>query len=108
MKTCPHCGTIFPDKENKCPHCGTFYWEPGKEAPPDSDNEKDENGCSVLFLIPLFVGLGVTAVLILLGFFSNLLIHFENNQMKILWIGISAALGYGIFRLLKKIRKKIH
>jgi hypothetical protein len=70
------------------------------------DENEDKNGCSVLFILPLVVGIGVTAILILLGFFSNLLIHFENNQMKIVWIGISAALGYTIFRLLKKIKKK--
>jgi len=106
MKTCPHCGAIFPDKENKCPGCGTFYWEPGKDTPSFMEKDEDKNGCSVLFILPLTVGIGVTAVLILLGFFSNLLIHFENNQMKIVWIGISAALGYAIFRLLKKIKKK--
>lgn len=108
MKICPHCGTNFPEKENKCPSCGTFYWEPGKDIPAVTDNVEDKNGCSVLFLIPLVVGLGVTFVLILLGFFSNLFIHFESNQTKIAWIGISAVLGYIIFRLLKKIKKKLN
>ncbi|MBN2244929.1 MAG: zinc ribbon domain-containing protein [Candidatus Aminicenantes bacterium] len=106
MKACPHCGTNIPDKENKCPNCGTFYWEPGKDTPLFNGHEEEKNGCSVLFLIPLVVGLGVTAVLVLLGFISNLLIDFENNQMKIVWIGISSVLGYVIFRLLKKIKKK--
>jgi len=105
MKTCPHCGTIFPDKENKCPGCGSFYWEPGKELPSSRNEYEDKNGCSVLFILPLMVGIGVTAILILLGFFSHLFIHFESNQMKIVWIGISAALGYVIFRLLNKLKK---
>jgi len=106
MKVCPHCGSNIPDKENKCPRCGTIYWEPGKDIPLVKENEEEKNGCSVLFFIPLVVGLGVTVVLILLGFFSNLLINFENNQMKIVWIGISSLLGYVIFRLLKKNKKK--
>ena len=108
MKICPHCNSKIPDTESRCPSCGALYWEPdlNKALVPDETQTEKEQGCLSLLLLPFFLSLAVTASLICAGFLINLIIHFENNQIKIVWIGSSFLLGFLIYLLVYKIKVK--
>jgi len=108
MKICPYCSSSIPEKEEKCPFCGAVYWEPDQ----NKINEKIEikereegRGCISLFLVPLFLSIGVAAFLIIAGVVINIIVHFESNQIKIVWIVSSFLVGLAIYLLLSKIKK---
>jgi len=109
MKICPYCSQEIPNQATKCPSCGAVYWEPEqdklKETIETSESEEGR-GCLSLFLVPLFLAIGVAAFLITAGFAINLVVHFESNQVKIIWIGSSLLVGFAIYLLLSKIRKQ--
>lgn len=107
MKTCPYCGQEFPIKESKCPSCGAEYWEPNQPAGLDESRDQQEEGCLSIFLLPFLISLAATAILIFVGFLVNMIAHFEENQIKIIWIGSSLVLGFIFFILVSKIKKKI-
>ncbi|MBN1224545.1 MAG: hypothetical protein JXB23_14950 [Candidatus Aminicenantes bacterium] len=107
MKTCPYCGRSFHDSEAGCPACGAPYWEANRSSSADSSPSPDEDqGCFTIILIQLLVALGFAAFLILLGFLINLIVHFEANQVKIVWIGTSLLFGGLLSLLIKKFRKR--
>ncbi len=109
MKICPYCGQEIPNQETKCPSCGAVYWEPEQNKLNEKIETKEgeeEQGCLCLFLVPLFLSIGVAAFLITAGFAINLMVHFESNQVKIIWIGSSLLVGFALYFLLSKIRKQ--
>jgi uncharacterized membrane protein YvbJ len=109
MKKCPYCNSSIPENEEKCPSCGKVYWEPGqnklKEQTETKESEEDR-GCLSLLLVPLFLSIGAAAFLIAAGFAINLVVHFESNQVKIIWIGSSFLVGFVLYFLLAKIKKQ--
>ncbi len=108
MKICPYCNSSIPEKKEKCPSCGAVYWEPEQNKLNEKieiKEGKEEPGCLCLFLVPLFLSIGVVAFLITAGFAINLLVHFESNQVKIIWIGSSLLVGFALYLILSKIRK---
>ncbi|NIM59741.1 MAG: hypothetical protein GTO16_12500 [Candidatus Aminicenantes bacterium] len=109
MKVCPYCNSSIPEKEENCPSCGKVYWEPEqnklKETVEIKESE-EQRGCLSLFLVPLTLAIGVAAFLITAGFIVNLVVHFESNQVKIIWIGSSLLVGFAIYLLFSKIRKQ--
>ncbi|NIO48056.1 MAG: hypothetical protein GTN73_01255 [Candidatus Aminicenantes bacterium] len=109
MKICPYCNSSIPEKEEKCPSCGAAYWEPEQdklEKTVETQESEEGRGCLSLFLVPLFLAIGVAALLIAAGFAVNLVVHFESNQVKIIWIGSSLLAGIAIYLLLSKIKKQ--
>ena len=109
MKTCPYCGTTIPEKNVRCPSCQADYWEPNQSLQEDLKPalpEQEEKGCLPILMLPVFLSAAVTAALILCGFIINLLVHFESNQIKILWIGISCLMGLIFFRITKRLKKE--
>jgi hypothetical protein len=96
MKICPYCNSSIPEKEEKCQLKETVETKESEEG----------RGCLSLFLVPLFLAIGVAAFLITAGFAINLVVHFESNQVKIIWIGSSLLVGFAIYLLLSKIRKQ--
>jgi len=100
MKICPYCNSSIPKQEVKCPSCGAVYWEPNQNIIKDRDETKENEegrGCFSLLLLPLFLSIAVAAFLILAGTVINIIIHFENNQIIIVWIGASLLVGLAIY-----------
>jgi len=109
MKICPYCNSSIPEKKEKCPSCGAAYWEPEQNKLNEKIETKEGEegrGCLCLFFVPLFLSIGVAAFLITAGFAINLMVHFEGNQVKIIWIGSSLLVGFALYLLLSKIRKQ--
>lgn len=108
MKICPYCSSSIPEKEEKCPSCGAVYWEPGQNKIKEKIEIKEEKGqgCLSLFLVPLFLSIGVAAFLIIAGVAINIMVHFESNQIKIIWIASSLLVGLAIYFLLSKLKKQ--
>lgn len=109
MKICPYCSSSIPEKEEKCPFCGAVYWEPDQNKIKEKIEIKESEegrGCLSLFLVPLFLSIGVAAFLIIAGVVINIIVHFESNQIKIVWIVSSFLVGLAIYLLLSKIKKK--
>jgi hypothetical protein len=109
MKICPHCSQEIPDQAAKCPFCGAVYWEPEQdklEEKIEAEESEEERGCLSLFFLPLFLSTAVAAFLIITGFVINLVVHFESNQVKIIWVGSSLLVGFALYLLLSKIKKQ--
>jgi hypothetical protein len=109
VKICPYCNNPIPEKEQKCPFCGKVYWEPEHDKLKEkieTEESEEGRGCLSLFLVPLFLAVAVTSFLIAAGFAVNLVVHFENNQVKIIWIAASILAGFSLYLLLSKLRKK--
>jgi hypothetical protein len=109
VKICPYCNNPIPEKEEKCPFCGKVYWEPGQDKLKEkieTEESEEGRGCLSLFLVPLVLAIAVTAFLIAAGVAVNLVVHFENNQVKIIWIASSILVGFSLYLLLSKLRKQ--
>ena len=109
MKTCPYCNSSIPEKEEKCPSCGEVYWEPDKKKIKEKieiKESEERQGCLSLFLVPLFLSIAVASFLIIAGVAINIMVHFESNQIKIIWIVSSLLVGLAIYLLLSKIKKQ--
>jgi RNA polymerase subunit RPABC4/transcription elongation factor Spt4 len=109
VKICPYCNSSIPEKEEKCPSCGKVYWEPEKnklKETIETEESEEGRGCLSLFLVPLILALLVAAFLIATGVAINLMVHFESNQVKIIWIASSLLVGFAVYLLLSKIRKQ--
>lgn len=109
MKICPYCSQKIPEGENKCSGCGKEYWIPGKterEARDERTEEVQKLGCLQILFMPLAIALFSGLFLIFCGFIINLLINFESNQVKIIWIVSSSLAGFAIYLLLSKIKKQ--
>lgn len=105
MKICPYCNQKIPEEETNCPECGKEYWVPGK-AEEKKVEEDQKLGCLQILLMPLIIALFSVSFLILCGFIINLLVNFESNQIKIVWIISSFLLGLVIYILLSKNKKQ--
>jgi len=108
MKKCPYCDFSFPEDKKVCPNCGAPYWKPGNDEEFNEihkDSGEENRGCLSLLLMPVTVSLGITAFLVLSGFILNLFIHFESNQIKIIWLILSVFGGFLAYKLFKKKRK---
>jgi Asp-tRNA(Asn)/Glu-tRNA(Gln) amidotransferase A subunit family amidase len=108
MKTCPYCDQKIPEDETKCPLCGKEYWLPGKTEKNNSEEDKEPqgSGCFQILLMPFFIALVSVLFLIAAGVIINLLVNFENNQIKIAWLGFSLLIGLAIYLLLSKFRNR--
>ncbi|MFW6123653.1 MAG: hypothetical protein ACOC5G_00355 [Acidobacteriota bacterium] len=112
MKKCPYCDYLFPEDQKVCPKCGSPYWKPEDDKELKKiykESEEEKNGCLSLLFMPVTVSLMITAFMILAGFITNILIHFKNNQIKFIWIGLSVLGGliaYKFFSKKQKIKRK--
>jgi hypothetical protein len=109
LKTCPYCDTAFPREETHCPACGASYWEAhrGEEESSEEPPPQTEQGCLSLLLVPVITSLAATALVIAVGFLINTFVFFESQQVKVLWIGGSIAVGLGIFRLITHLKQSL-
>ncbi|MBD3414319.1 MAG: hypothetical protein GF421_07815 [Candidatus Aminicenantes bacterium] len=109
MKKCPFCDRSFPDDQIICPQCDSPYWsaEDSQEYNHISKQKKEEEGgCLSLLLMPITISLLVTVFLVSAGFIVHLVIHLENNQVKLLWIGLSVLLGSVAYKYFKHQQEK--
>ena len=107
MRICPHCDTEIPENLRKCPSCGAHYWE-SDDAVPYAGLEGDEEnqGCLSIFAVHFLVALAAFVLLLFVGFVINLLVHFEANQIKVIWTGAALLLATAISAFIAKQRKK--
>jgi hypothetical protein len=112
VKSCPYCQNPILEKEDTCPSCGAAYWEPHQPVPEKKSegdpSQEEEEGCLSIILLPFLLAIIIALVLIMVGFIIQLITHFENNQIKILWIAGSILAGiicYRIFRRHHKVKK---
>lgn len=96
MKICTSCGQEIPQDSDYCPVC---------EERMEVEKEQEPEGCLTILLIPLLTAFAATFILILAGFIINMAIHFESNQVKIAWIGISVFIGFVLYTLFSRKRK---
>lgn len=110
VKICPYCDTDIPAWEIRCPSCGELYWVPEQiiqsEEIENFKKKEVEKGCFSLFFLPVLLAVATSLLVLAAGYFVNLVIHFESNQVTIAWILSSSVLGLVIFRLFLKIKKK--
>ncbi len=109
MKKCPYCDFLFPEDKKVCPKCGSPYWKPGEDEEFKEiykDTEEGKNGCLSLLFMPVTISLMITAFLVSAGFLINLFIHFENNQMKFIWLVLSVLGGSIAYKYFSKKREK--
>jgi energy-coupling factor transporter transmembrane protein EcfT len=71
----------------------------------DEVGEEDE-GCLSIFALHFLVALAAFVSLLLIGFVINLLVHFEENQIKVIWIGVALLLATGLSGFIAKLRNK--
>jgi uncharacterized membrane protein YvbJ len=109
MKKCPYCDFRFPDDKKNCPKCGSPYWKPGEDKEfndiPKDDSEDEKNGCLSLVFMPVSIALLIAGILVSAGFLLNLLIHIENNPVKVIWVLLSVAAGLFAYRFFNKKQK---
>ncbi|MEE8378478.1 MAG: amidase family protein [Candidatus Aminicenantaceae bacterium] len=108
-KICPHCDKPLDKEEITCPACGKLYWQPDSLSHAEmveGETYDDEMGCFPIFLWPLLISLTVTSGLILMGFIIHVFIHFEANQIKVIWILGSVAAGGLVYLITSKIKKR--
>ncbi len=108
MKTCPYCSCQIPEKDTLCPECGRPYWDPEDPSTPKIEkiNSEAKDGCLSLIILPLIVSLITAGFIILSGLILNLFVHFESNQLKIIWLGISILSGATAFWVIKRYKNK--
>lgn len=107
MRICPYCDTEIPDKERSCPSCGERYWESDDVTPDQGYEETDEaQGCLSIFALHFLVALCVFVFFLFAGFILNLLVHFEENQVKVIWIGAAFLLAVTLPGFIARLKKK--
>ena len=108
-KICPHCNIPLDKKDLTCPTCGKLYWQPDSPLHTEiaeRETEEDIMGCLPIFFWPILISITVTSVLILLGFIIHVFLHFEANQVKVIWILGSVAAGGFVYMIFMKIKKR--
>ncbi len=108
-KICPHCDKPLDKEEITCPACGKLYWQPDSLSHAENvegETYDDGMGCFPIFFWPLLISLTVTTGLILMGFIIHVFIHFEANQIKVIWILGSVAAGGIVYTIIVKMKNK--
>jgi hypothetical protein len=106
IRICPHCDSPIPEEEVRCLSCGVPYWESkGAHRDIGPEQEDDEHGCFSIILLHFLLAVAVFVFFILIGFVINLFVHFEENQVKVVWIGIALVLAAALSTLFTKVRK---
>jgi hypothetical protein len=107
MKVCPYCDSEIPVSQRRCPSCGAQYWESDEmDRASGLDEEEEDQGCLSIFALHFLVALAAFVLLLLTGFIINLLVHFEENQIKVIWIGAALLLAAALSGFIAKLRKK--
>ncbi len=108
-KICPHCNIPLDKEDLTCPACGKLYWQPDSlpyAEIAEKETEDEVMGCFPIFFWPILISITVTSVLILLGFIIHVFLHFEANQVKVIWILGSVAAGGFVYMIFMKIKKR--
>jgi uncharacterized protein YqhQ len=107
MKICPHCNSEIPESQRRCPTCSAQYWESdGTTRDVDLEKEEEDQGCLSIIAVHFLLALAVFVFLLLIGFVINLFVHFEENQIKVIWIGAALLLAMALSGFVTKLRKK--
>ena len=107
MRICPYCDSEIPYNQKICPSCGELYWESDNTARDEVFEEEEEGqGCLSIFAVHFLVALAAFVLLLIIGFVINLLVHFEENQIKVIWIGAALLLATALSGFIAKLRKK--
>jgi len=108
LKTCPYCSCQIKEKDDLCPECGRAYWDPESPRIPKIEkiDSEAEDGCLSIIMLPLIVSLITAGFIILSGLILNLFVHFESNQLKIIWLGISVLSGAAAYWIIKRYKNK--
>ena len=108
-KICPHCNVPLDKEDLTCPACGKLYWQPDSPLHTEiaeRETEDDTIGCLPIFFWPVLISITVTSALILFGFIIHVFLHFETNQVKVIWILCSTAVGGLVYMIIMKIKKR--
>ena len=106
MRICPHCDSEIPENQRTCPSCGAKYWNFNDISQDADRGEEEENeGCLSIFALHFLVALAVFAALLFAGFVIHLLVHFEKNQVKVIWTGAALLAAAAISALIAKMRR---
>jgi len=107
MKVCPHCDSEIPVGQKRCPSCGAKYWESDEITRDEGlEDVEEDQGCLSIFVVHFLVALAAFIFILLIGFIINVLVHFEENQIKVIWIGAAFLLATALSGLIAKLRKK--
>ncbi len=83
------------------------YWESGDAHREIGTEQEDEDqGCFSIILLHFLLAVSVFVFFVLIGFVINLFVHFEENQVKVVYIGIALVLAAALSTLFTKVRKK--
>ena len=106
MKICPYCDSEIPEHQRKCPSCGAHYWNSGDAAQEADIEEEEENqGCLSIFAVHFLVALAAFVLLLFVGFVINMVVHFEENQIKVIWTGAALLVATAISAFIAKMRQ---
>ena len=106
MRVCPHCDSEIPEDHKTCPSCRALYWNADSSPQDVGKEEEEENeGCFSIFAVHFFVAFAFFVLLLVIGFIINLLVHFEQNQIKVIWIGVALLLAAAISGIIAKLRQ---
>lgn len=107
MKICPYCDSEITDDQRNCPSCGAHYWESNNNLYNSGyEQEEEGQGCLSIFALHFLVAAAVFILLLMVGFVINWLTHFEENQLKVIWVGGSLLLAIALSGLIARHRKK--
>jgi hypothetical protein len=107
MRICPHCDSVIPEDQKTCPSCGAHYWNADSSAEEAGIEEEEENeGCLSIFAVQFLVALAAFALLLFAGFVINWLVHFEQNQIKVIGIGAALLVAIAISGIIAKLRQQ--
>lgn len=107
MRICPHCDSAIPENQKTCPSCGAHYWNADSSAQDEGIEEEEENeGCLSIFAVQFLVAFAAFVLLLSAGFLINVLVHFEQNQIKAIGIGAVLLLAAAILGIIAKLRQQ--
>ncbi|MGD9346518.1 MAG: hypothetical protein PVH84_11675, partial [Candidatus Aminicenantes bacterium] len=106
-KICPYCDSEIPDDQGNCPSCGALYWESDDDSRySGSEEEEEDQGCLTIFALHFLVAAAIFVLLLMVGLVINWLVHFEENQFKVIWTGAALLVAMALSGLIAKLRKK--